>query len=208
MASCKALHSLLSCLSLHGNTPSSVSSRAPLAHVYVSDTYLVFSINAGSKTNESSVHIQSGMFDYFEVTASPSKADDYNHNDESEGQMAGGEFAVSLDLVISALTVFGTGSLDRTVTSLEYDRSTSIFTVTLEDASGGLSTTAIQSSEIEDNELEETLNTLFQNEPIVARTILKSSYLKDAVSELKTAQGADYITLTISNQQVEFRELE
>jgi hypothetical protein len=178
--------------------------------VYVSPSYLVFSLNAGSKTTESSVHIKSSLFATFAVTQELPEFEE--SQEDPDGPPAPpapadedltGEFAVSLDLLLSSLTLFGHTSLPNTHLTLTYSSRSSIFTVTLEDPSGILSSTAILCSAISDGECNDTLNSTFQSEPIVARTILKSCYLRDAFNEIKTCQGCDFVTFAITDYQIQ-----
>ncbi|GMI34496.1 hypothetical protein TeGR_g7414 [Tetraparma gracilis] len=192
-ASPKTLHSLLSCLSL-----STGPMEASMVHVYVSPQYLVFSLNAGSAVSESSVHLRQDIFESFQVSAAPGGSPEGSPGGEEELDQSG-EFAVSLPLLVSSLTVFGPAALATSLARLSFSRASQILTVILEDASGATSSMALQGGDVEGGEMEDTLNTAFQAEPIVARTILKSKFLKDAVSELRTAGPAPHISLSISD---------
>ena len=154
--------------------------------------------------------------------------DDGNNDDGNEAEgggtrtrtkteiVKGGEFCINLTTVLECLHVLGTNALDRTKLCLSYDLHDAIFRIELLEethgATGGgiVSTCAIPGlavSDDYDDEDEEDgeggtgasgLAIAFRSCPIVARAIVKSDYLRDAVVELSDVPGAASATIGIS----------
>ena len=150
--------------------------------------------------------------------------DNDDGNNEAEGGgtrtktevVKGGEFCINLTTVLECLHVLGTNALDRTKLCLSYDLHDAIFRIELLEethgATGGgiVSTCAIPGlavSDDYDDEDEEDgeggtgasgLAIAFRSCPIVARAIVKSDYLRDAVVELSDVPGAASATIGIS----------
>ena len=134
----------------------------------------------------------------------------------------GGEFCINLTTVLECLHVLGTASLDRTKLCLSYDLHDAIFRIELlEDmmaggggggmmmAAGGggggggiVSTCAIPGLAVSDDEDEDHgasgLAVAFRSSPIVARAIIRSDFLRDAIVELSDVPGAASATIGIS----------
>ena len=123
----------------------------------------------------------------------------------------GGEFSINLTTVLECLHVLGTASLDRTKLCLSYDLHDAIFRIELlEDvlagggtgmAGGGvISTCAIPGLAVSDDEDHGAsgLAVAFRSSPIVARAIVKSDFLRDAIVELSDVPGASSATIGIS----------
>lgn len=129
----------------------------------------------------------------------------------------GGEFCINLTTVLECLHVLGTNALDRTKLCLSYDLHDAIFRIELLEethgATGGgiVSTCAIPglavSDDYDDDDDDEDgeggtgasgLAIAFRSCPIVARAIVKSDYLRDAVVELSDVPGAASATIGIS----------
>ena len=130
----------------------------------------------------------------------------------------GGEFCINLTTVLECLHVLGTNALERTKLCLSYDLHDAIFRIELLEethgATGGgiVSTCAIPglavSDDYDDDSDEEGngasgLAIAFRSSPIVARAIVKSDYLRDAVVELSDVPGAASATIGISPKGID-----
>ena len=131
----------------------------------------------------------------------------------------GGEFCINLTTVLECLHVLGTNALDRTKLCLSYDLHDAIFRIELLEethgATGGgiVSTCAIPglavSDDYDDDDSDEEGNgasglaIAFRSSPIVARAIVKSDYLRDAVVELSDVPGAASATIGISPKGID-----
>ena len=150
--------------------------------------------------------------------------DENNGNNTSSGRgtktevVKGGEFCINLTTVLECLHVLGTNALERTKLCLSYDLHDAIFRIELLEethgATGGgiVSTCAIPglavSDDYDDDSDEEGngasgLAIAFRSSPIVARAIVKSDYLRDAVVELSDVPGAASATIGISPKGID-----
>eukprot|EP00978_Attheya_sp_CCMP212_P000864 scaffold1856_cov56-Attheya_sp.AAC.3 len=136
------------------------------------------------------------------------------HDDDDEEQLpvpdngakqimetvVGGEFGINLTKVLECLSVCSDAS--RTKLCMSYNRQTAIFKLELlEDGpsqSGLLNVAAIPGLAVPQDEDENeplTLAGAFRASPIVARAILKSEFVRDAIAELQDVAGG--VTCTV-----------
>jgi len=199
--------------------------RAQHATVFAGAAGLTFHVHGTARQSQASVDMQSGLFsDYYvceqvvEVDDDDNEAEDGNGGGGGGGTntevVKGGEFCINLTTVLECLHVLGTNALDRTKLCLSYDLHDAIFRIELLEethgATGGgiVSTCAIPglavSDDYDDDDDDEEgtgasgLAIAFRSSPIVARAIVKSDYLRDAVVELSDVPGAASATIGIS----------
>jgi len=200
--------------------------RAQHATVFAGEAGLTFHVHGTARQSQASVDMQSGLFsDYYvcEQVVEVDDDDDDGDDDNEDGRRSnrsgtktevvkGGEFCINLTTVLECLHVLGTNALDRTKLCLSYDLHDAIFRIELlEDTHGAMgggivSTCAIPglavSDEYDDDEeggnVASGLAIAFRSSPIVARAIVKSDYLRDAVVELSDVPGAASATIGIS----------
>jgi hypothetical protein len=128
---------------------------------------------------------------------------------DGEKQMetvVGGEFAINLTKVLECLSVCDAA---RTKLCMSYNRQTAIFKLELlEDGpsqSGLLNVAAIPGLAVpqEDENEPLTLAGAFRASPIVARAILKSEFVRDAIAELQDVAGGVTCTVGIGPNGIE-----
>ena len=184
-----------------------------LATVFVSPAALTFKVLGHGKQSLASVELQAGLFsEYYVVEKRESvleEIDDIDENEHGQKQTLsaqklkieiynGGEFGINLTTLLECLHVLGTSSLDQTKLSLSYDTICSELRIELlEDGgmNGGgaiLSTCIIPGMSSDDNEEwgASGLAVAFAASPMAARVIVKSKFLKDAITELSDVPGA------------------
>uniref|UniRef100_A0A6U5DWW6 Uncharacterized protein n=1 Tax=Corethron hystrix TaxID=216773 RepID=A0A6U5DWW6_9STRA len=206
-----------------------VSANALTFHVR--STSAGSSVGTGGYTSQSSVEIQSGLFADFYVIEE--EMEDETEEEERERELeqetnghaggttatepkrvvvVGGEFRVDLTSVMECLGILGSSSssvLNRTSLSMSYDRSTAIFKVEVEEM-GVLSTCAVAASEPDDEDIDDevdsgpsSLTEAFRNDPVVARAVLRSEFLKEATNGIAEVDGAEVCALCISPDGIE-----
>lgn len=160
---------------------------------------------------------QVGLFSDYYVSEQvvPIDVDEDEIQTSSQSQqkeiIKGGEFSINLTTVLECLHVLGTNSLDRIKLCLSYDLNDAIFRIELleQDSIGAnvpgcgggiVSTCTIPGLSVPDDEDYgvSSLAIAFRSCPIVARAIVKSDFLRDAVVEISDVQGAASVTIGIS----------
>lgn len=147
----------------------------------------------------------------------PTTVTDATPNDSSQLQIPheewqhGGEFCVNLSTVLECLFVLGTHALEKTKLSMSYNIHTEIFKLELLEEGGVLSTAAIPGmvppthSHQDDDGGDSSLALAFRSTPIVARIILKSDFLRDALQEIDVVSGASTCSILLTpNKGLEF----
>ena len=199
--------------------------KAQHATVFAGEAGLTFHVHGTARQSQASVDMQAGLFsDYYvcEQVVEVDEEDEEDENNAAKGGGAGGtktevvkggEFCINLTTVLECLHVLGTNALDRTKLCLSYDLHDAIFRIELLEethgATGGgiVSTCAIPGLAVSDDYDDDSdedgngasgLAIAFRSSPIVARAIVKSDYLRDAVVELSDVPGAASATIGIS----------
>jgi len=188
---------------------SGTSNKVQHATVFCGPTAITFHVHGRSRQSQSSVDMQAGLFcDYYVM----SEEIEVEHNDDDEEQLpvpdgekqmmetvVGGEFGINLTKVLECLSVC---DASRTKLCMSYNRQTAIFKLELlEDGpsqSGLLNVAAIPGLAVPQDEDENeplTLAGAFRASPIVARAILKSEFVRDAIAELQDVAGG--VTCTV-----------
>ena len=206
--------------------------KAQHATVFAGEAGLTFHVHGTARQSQASVDMQAGLFSDYYVCEQVVEIDDEDDDGDEEENVSGsgtktevvkgGEFCINLTTVLECLHVLGTNALDRTKLCLSYDLHDAIFRIELlEDthgATGGgiVSTCAIPglavSDDYDDDSDEEGngasgLAIAFRSSPIVARAIVKSDYLRDAVVELSDVPGAAAATIGISPKGIDLAAL-
>ena len=204
--------------------------RSQHATVFASPTALTFHVHGLARQSQASVEMQAGLFSDYYVSEQTVPIFDENEDRTPTSQesrsgsktvIQGGEFSINLTTVLECLHCLGTASLDRTKLCMSYDRQDAIFKIELlEDSTGGanpqlgggiLSTCAIPGLAVSDDEGEEggvsSLAEAFRSNSIVARAILKSDYLRDAIIEIADVPGATSVTVAASPDGLAFAAL-
>ena len=221
--SVKPVSTLLTCLK-------GTSSLQPVT-VFVSPSSITFHVYGTARQSQASVDLQAGLFSHYQVNrASNGNAnenadagangnpantnavcvtDATDTNDSSEQQhhnewQLGGEFCVNLSTVLECLFVLGTHALEKTKLSMSYNLHTEIFKLELLEEGGVLSTAAIPgmvppAPHAQDGD--SSLAHAFRSTPIVARIILKSDFLREALQEMDVVSGATTCTILLSSQK-------
>lgn len=210
--SAKAVSTLLKCLrngnSISDHSASESSHRRSRAAtiqpvtVYCSAESVTFQVYGMARQSQASVDLQAGLFSQYRVIQSSSStnadiASKDEHQDDSSSikWQARQEFCVNLSTVLDCLHVLGTQNLDRTILSLSFNKADNIFQMELlED--GVLSTAEIPTMLLPE-ENTASLAYAFRSSPIVARIILKSEWLKEALQELELVTGVTCCTVAL-----------
>ena len=202
--SAKAVSTLLSCLrheSAVATTTSSTREESATARrkspaiqpvtVFCSSSSLTFHVYGTARQSQASVDIPATLFSDYHV-AKPSLTETETTTDEWQ---AGGAFCINLTTVLECLHVLGTLHLERTKLCLSYHQTDEIFKMELLEE-GILSTAAIPGMlHPEDNG--NSLALAFRSTLIMARMIVKSDYLHDALQELELVHGATNCTIQL-----------
>ena len=203
--SAKAVSTLLSCLR-HESAGVTITSssreesatgrrKSPVIQpvtVFCSPSSLTFHVYGTARQSQASVDIPATFFSEYHV-ATPHETE--TTTDEWQ---AGGAFCVNLTTVLDCLHVLGTLHLERTKLCLSYHQTDEIFKMELLEE-GILSTAAIPGMLYpEDNG--KSLALAFRSTLIMARIIVKSDYLRDAIQELELVHGATNCTIQLGPQ--------
>ena len=143
-----------------------------------------------ARQSQASVEINSSLFSDYRLLSKPPPISD---NGKDEDWQAGGEFCVNLTTVLECLHVLGLQNLDRTKLCLSYNLTEEIFKMELLEE-GILSTAAIPGM-IPPDDGGNSLALAFRSTSTVARIILKSDYLREAMQELDLVHGATCCTI-------------
>lgn len=154
--------------------------------VFCSPASLTFHVYGTSRQSQASVDLQATLFSDYSVSKQHS-------SDGGQGWHTGGEFCVNLTTVLECLHVLGTQNLERTKLCLSYNITDEIFKMELLEE-GILSTAAIPGMLPPDND-GNSLALAFRSAPIVARIIVKSECLREALQELELVHGATCCTV-------------
>ena len=147
--------------------------------VFCCPSSVTFHVYGTACQSQASVDMQATLFSDYKLFKQPNA---------DEAAAAGGEFCVNLTTVLDCLHVLGTQNLERTKLCLSYNLTDEIFKMELLEE-GILSTTAIPGMlPPEDNGT--SLSLAFRSTPIVARMIVKSESLREAMQELELVHGA------------------
>ena len=184
-------------------------SKSQLCYVYVTGNGVTFHVHGLGRQSQATADMQSGLFSDYYVSSEKILIDDENGGEPKEETITGGEFCVDLSTVLKCITVLGQASLDKAKIAMSYDRETCIFRLELEE-NGVISTCAILGSVADDNDENDGqsqmgLAVAFRRDKVVARAIVKSDYLKEAVSELVDMKnaGASFCTVGFGVDRIE-----
>lgn len=213
--STRSVATLLSCLRRVAVSSSNKFNRTSknqpmIATVFVSSTALTFHVYGTGRQSQASVDMQASLFSDYHVRERRISIVEEGHDEASVQVVQGGEFAINLSTVIECLQLLGSSPsvLDRIKLCMSYDINTCIFQMELleEVSAGGGSvflTSAIPGMSVPDDEDDRGLAVAFRSSPIVARCILESHILQDAIHELFDVPGAVVATLGMSSQGLE-----
>jgi len=196
--------------------------KSQYATVIVSENAISFYVYGFGKQSQAMVDLHAGLFSEFYVSETRVPADGLlempgNRSPITPGDMHviyGGEFGINLSTVLDCLNILGTTAMERTKLCFTYDRRLAIFKIELlEEGLNGsgatmggsiLSTCAIPgmcAPEEGDETLSQgrtALTAAYRSSPIVARAVLKSDFLRVAMSELHDVPGAVSATFALS----------
>jgi Repair protein Rad1/Rec1/Rad17 len=213
--SAKVISTLLSCLKLITATAATTTATAAhreeltshtrrkstLIHpvtVFCSPSSITFQVYGTARQSQASVEINSTLFSDYRLLSKPPPSNgngNGNGNGQDDDWQAGGEFCVNLTTVLECLHVLGLQNLDRTKLCLSYNLTEEIFKMELLEE-GILSTAAIPGMMPPDDN-GNSLALAFRSTPTVARIILKSEYLREAMQELDLVHGATCCTVSL-----------
>ena len=207
--SAKVISTLLSCLKLitaaaatttttathREELTSRTRRKSALIHpvtVFCSPSSITFQVYGTARQSQASVEINSTLFSDYRLLSKPPPS---NGDGQDDDWQAGGEFCVNLTTVLECLHVLGLQNLERTKLCLSYNLTEEIFKMELLEE-GILSTAAIPGMMPPDDN-GNSLALAFRSTPTVARIILKSEYLREAMQELDLVHGATCCTVSL-----------
>mmetsp|Transcript_18571 Transcript_18571/g.26130 ORF Transcript_18571/g.26130 Transcript_18571/m.26130 type:complete len:661 (+) Transcript_18571:3-1985(+) len=184
--------------------------KAQFATIHASSHALTFQVVGMEKQSLASVDMQAGLFSDYYVTKQtvPLDHDDCSDQENTANMqqkqvIVGGEVGINLTSVLECLQILGAQSLDRTKLCLSYHSQSCVLKIELLEETGGsggiLCTSALPGMAVpDDNNATSNIAMAFRSNPIVARAIIKSFFLRDAINELGDVAGAITSTISIS----------
>ena len=183
-SSAKLIVNFLSCLVTSTNQADTGIKRQQIATIYVTDSNVTFRVQGLVKQSQASVVINRESFTKLKC------------EDLDDG------LCLNLTIFLECLNVLGASNLASTRVEMSYDDAEAVFTLELEE-NGVQSLCAIPGSIAGDDEGNDFLVDAFNNGTVVTKAIVKSFFLRDAISELASINGATSCTIKITNDRLE-----
>ena len=178
--------------------------------VFCSPASLTFHVYGTARQSQASVNLQNSLFSDYQVLKQNSSGNSRGENGETQtttdnteddNWKHGGEFCVNLTSVLECMHVFGTQNLERTKLFLSYNLTAEVFKVELLEE--GVVTDSLIPGMLPPDDTGNSLALAFRSTPIVARMIVKSEWLREALIELELVSGASCCTIALGPDGLE-----